>query len=231
MYYDLHIHSALSPCSEDEMTIHNIINMSLLKGLDVIAITDHNSMAQLDCFAKVAQGKIDILLGVEIQSCEGIHVLGYFKQDTDITPIQKYLDEHLQVQLNQPDYYGRQLLLDENDEVIGVEKRLLISSLDVSVKEIIDQIHYFGGKAVLAHIYRKYGYIACLGKLDLALNFDGLEIATEMQDRFYREYPELKDCLVLCNSDAHQLGMISEPEHELSLQELAYLKGERSCPI
>ena len=50
MYYDLHIHSALSPCSDDSMTIHNIINMSLLKGLDLIAITDHNSLLQQDCF-------------------------------------------------------------------------------------------------------------------------------------------------------------------------------------
>lgn len=231
MYYDLHIHSALSPCSEDEMTIHNIINMSLLKGLDVIAITDHNSMAQLACFRKVAQGKIDILLGVEMQSKEGIHILGYFNQDTDITPIQAYLDMHLQVKINQPDYYGRQLLLDENDEVIGEEERLLISSLDVSAKELIEQIHQFGGRAVLAHIYRKYGYVACMGELDLDLNFDGLEIAQEMQVQFYKDYPTLKDCLVLTSSDAHQLGMISEPEHQLTKQELAFLKGERVCPI
>lgn len=43
-YFDFHIHSCLSPCADDEMTPNNIINMSLLKGLDAIAITDHNSI-------------------------------------------------------------------------------------------------------------------------------------------------------------------------------------------
>lgn len=43
LYYDLHIHTALSPCASDEMTPNNIINMALIKGLDVIGITDHNS--------------------------------------------------------------------------------------------------------------------------------------------------------------------------------------------
>ena len=39
MYYDLHIHSALSPCGDDTMTINNIFNMSYIKGLELIAIT------------------------------------------------------------------------------------------------------------------------------------------------------------------------------------------------
>ena len=46
MYYDLHIHSALSPCGDDLMTINNIFNMAYIKGLDLIAITDHNSLKQ-----------------------------------------------------------------------------------------------------------------------------------------------------------------------------------------
>ena len=37
MYYDLHIHSALSPCSDDTMTIYNIFHMAYIKGLDLIA--------------------------------------------------------------------------------------------------------------------------------------------------------------------------------------------------
>ncbi len=123
MYYDLHIHSALSPCSDDSMTIHNIINMSLLKGLDLIAITDHNSLLQQDCFLKAAKGKIAILIGVEIQTSDKVHVLGYFPVKTDLKPIQRYLDQHLFTQMNQPEYYGNQLILDENDRVVMVEDR------------------------------------------------------------------------------------------------------------
>lgn len=179
MFYDLHIHSALSPCSDDSMTIHNIINMSLLKGLDVIAVTDHNSLLQQDCLRKVAKGKIDLLIGVEIQTRDKIHVLGYFPVFTDLKPLQRYLDLHLYTTFNQPEFYGNQLILNEQDKVVMVENRLLIGSLDVNVKEIIDVIHQFNGKAILAHVYRKYGYIATYGQIDMTLPFDGVEVRIE----------------------------------------------------
>ena len=37
--YDLHIHSCLSPCGDDDMTPANIAGMAAIKGLDVIALT------------------------------------------------------------------------------------------------------------------------------------------------------------------------------------------------
>ena len=85
MYYDLHIHSALSPCSDDTMTIHNIFNMAYIKGLDLIAITDHNSLKQQYYLEKVIQspileGKINFIHGVELQSIENIHMLAYFQR-------------------------------------------------------------------------------------------------------------------------------------------------------
>ena len=55
LYYDLHIHSCLSPCAEDEMTPNNICNMALIKGLDLIALTDHNSVRQIPAFAEAAE--------------------------------------------------------------------------------------------------------------------------------------------------------------------------------
>ena len=78
MFYDLHIHSALSPCSDDDMTLNNIVNMAYIKGLDLIAISDHNSVKQLYYLEEVAKDKIDYIYGVEIQTREEIHVLGYF---------------------------------------------------------------------------------------------------------------------------------------------------------
>ena len=40
---DLHIHSCLSPCGDDAMTPFDLVGMSLLNGVDLIALTDHNS--------------------------------------------------------------------------------------------------------------------------------------------------------------------------------------------
>ena len=95
MYYDLHIHSALSPCSDDNMTLNNIVNMAFIKGLDIIAITDHNSVRQLDKLPIVAKGKVQFIYGVEIQSREEVHVLAYFLPDAPLEPIQKFLDDYL----------------------------------------------------------------------------------------------------------------------------------------
>ena len=36
--YDLHIHSCLSPCGDDDMTPANIVGMAVIKGLDLIAV-------------------------------------------------------------------------------------------------------------------------------------------------------------------------------------------------
>ena len=55
LFYDLHIHSALSPCGDNDMTPNNIVNMSLLKGLDVIAVSDHNSIKNLYPILEVAK--------------------------------------------------------------------------------------------------------------------------------------------------------------------------------
>ena len=49
---DLHIHSALSPCANEDMTPNNIVNMAVIKGLDIIAVTDHNSADNLPAIEK-----------------------------------------------------------------------------------------------------------------------------------------------------------------------------------
>lgn len=229
MFYDLHIHSALSPCAEDDMTVNNIVNMALIIGLNLIAVTDHNSVKQLAAFKKVAEGKIDYLLGCEMQSLEKIHVLAYFPKDHDIAPVQEYLDRHLDAGMNIPAYYGNQLILNENDETVGVEPRLLLDSLDRNVDEVIADIHELGGRAVLAHLYRKHGFIDHFGTLSFELPFDGVEVSLKDRPRLFEEYPQVKERLVLTNSDAHQLVDIQEPIHRLDTSEIEFLKGERAC--
>ena len=71
MFYDLHMHSCLSPCAEDEMTPNNICGMALVKGLELIAVTDHNSVKQLPAVAKVAAGMgLKMLYGCELETAE-----------------------------------------------------------------------------------------------------------------------------------------------------------------
>ena len=47
---DLHIHSCLSPCGEEDMTPCNIAGMGYLNGLRIMALTDHNTAKNCPAF-------------------------------------------------------------------------------------------------------------------------------------------------------------------------------------
>ena len=78
-FADLHIHSCLSPCGDNDMTPADICGMAKLKGLEMIAVTDHNATANLP-YVKKAADFYDLLLipGLEITTREEVHMLGYF---------------------------------------------------------------------------------------------------------------------------------------------------------
>ena len=40
---DFHVHTALSPCGDDEMSPPAIVDAALAAGLDMIAVCDHNA--------------------------------------------------------------------------------------------------------------------------------------------------------------------------------------------
>ena len=222
MYYDLHIHSALSPCSDDLMTINNIFNMAYIKGLQLIAITDHNSLKQQYYLEKIIKhdilkGKIDYVHGVELQSSEEIHLLAYFKKGSNLNVIQEWIDKHLIKVKNQSDYYGNQYIYNEFDEVIGIEDNLLISSLDLNVYQIVKKVHEFNGVVILAHVMAKrYGIYEVYHGIPDDLNYDGIEVETIKQLNELKQLcKHLKDDYVFFNSDAHNLESISEPINQI----------------
>lgn len=222
MYYDLHIHSALSPCSDDLMTINNIFNMAYIKGLQLIAITDHNSLKQQYYLEKIIEhdilkGKIDYVHGVELQSSEEIHLLAYFKKGSNLNVIQEWIDKHLIKVKNQSDYYGNQYIFNEFDEVIGIEDNLLISSLDLNVYQIVKKVHEFNGVVILAHVMAKrYGIYEVYHGIPDDLNYDEIEVESIKQLNELKQLcKHLKDDYVFFNSDAHNLESISEPINQI----------------
>ncbi len=216
MFYDLHIHSGLSPCADDDMSPQNIIQMAKLKGLDLISICDHNSLKQQVLCGKVAkQHHLNYLYGVEIQTKEEVHVLAYFRNEADLPEMQAWLT-HVQMKvMNRSNFFGHQYLYDKEDNIIEEEKLALIFSLNASLEETIDKIHIHHGLAVLAHIYgRKNGIMTQLGFIPKGLPIDGVELVHEEEiDRFLKEYPTYIDLPCFVNSDAHNLSDI----HEASL--------------
>ncbi len=232
MYYDLHIHSGLSPCAEDEMTVNNIVNMAGLKGLDLIALTDHNSTKQLKTLHIVAKDKIKVLYGIEMESKEEVHILGYFKDLSDALALQPWLDLHLNYQENNPNYFGHEYFFDQNDQVIGEEKKLLITSLDQDIYQVAEIIRRNKGTVVLAHVANKANSITSqLGFIPSDLDYDGLEVHSKLEQEAIKEQnPQLnnKNIFWLFNSDAHRLQDISEAENELSEQAYECLFGDKS---
>lgn len=219
MYYDLHIHSGLSPCADDDMSPQNIVRMAQLKGLQLISICDHNSLRQQAVLAEVAKAHhLKYLYGIELQTKEEVHILAYFKDPDDLEPMQTWLN-HVQMKVqNRPNFFGHQYLYDQNDHIVDEEKIALIFSLNATLEECLHRIHVHHGKAILAHIYgRKNGIVTQLGFIPDDLPIDGIEVSSEEDgQRLRKEYPQYSHLPVLINSDAHTLINIQEAIYSLN---------------
>lgn len=221
--YDLHIHSGLSPCAQDDMSPQNIVRMAKLKGLDLIAICDHNSMKQQKVLLQVAdEHGLQLWFGVELESTEEVHSLAYFKQIEDVQKMQTWIESVQVHQANNVDYFGHQYLYTHQDEIQNEEKTSLIMSLNASLKACGEAVHTFNGRWVLAHIYdRKNSITQQLGFIPQDLAFDGIEVnKIEDEIRFRSEYPQYANVKVFINSDAHTLGDIHEHLYTLSSSEI-----------
>ncbi len=205
LFYDFHIHSCLSPCGDEDSTPNNIVNMALLKGLNAIALSDHNTGK--NCPAAMAVGKkngLVVLPAMELTTCEDIHILCLFEKYEDLQKLENHIqDTRLKIR-NRPEVFGRQLIMNENDEVTGEEETLLIVSSGVSVDEAAALVKGFGGIPVPAHIDKQAnGIVGILGAFDYGLGFDIVECAGDAGVNL----PKITD------SDAHYLWDISEAEH------------------
>lgn len=213
---DLHMHSCLSPCGDELMTPNNLSKMSMLKGLDLIALTDHNTARQLPAVARVCgELGLGLLPGMEITTREEVHLLAYFRTIEEALDFSDFLYPHLPPIPNRPDYFGHQWIMDEEDEIIGEEEKLLISAMDLSIDSLAKEIIGRGGLAVPAHINRSgNGILSALGFIPPFTKFSGLEVARALPcppDPSIGKYKQLH------SSDAHRLEDILEREEFLPL--------------
>jgi len=218
--YDLHIHSALSPCAENDMTPGNIAGMAYVNGLDLIAVTDHQSCANVRSAQSAVTrlreeyGKAPVLIpGMEIECAEGFHILAYFPDIRTAEDFEQYLLPYRLSVRNRPEIFGEQYLCNENDEVCGTVPDLLLAASTLSSEILMSQIDRAGGVFVPAHVDRdSYSMTASLGCIPE--NFPGriLEFSKSCDsDTFLQRYPEASKYMRIQNSDAHRLYDISYP--------------------
>ena len=212
MFADLHMHSCLSPCADDDMTPANICGMAYIKGLQAIAVTDHNTARNLPYVKEAADHYGLIFLpGMEITTKEEVHLLGYFKDVETAVEVGEIFSSHLPPMKNKPDFFGNQLVMNTDDEVVDVEDRLLIGATDLDLEECTRIIREHGGAAVPAHINRGHGLLTNLGLFPAEPEFPVVEVRNEL---------DVNDKLIgnrrrLQSSDAHHLGDILEAVYDL----------------
>lgn len=220
--YDLHIHSALSPCGDNEMTPNNIVNMSCLKGLDIIAVTDHNSAENLEAVMKCSRGEnLIVIPGMEIMTREEVHIVCLFSTLEAAIQIQKVVYDSLPNISNREDIFGEQIIFDEKDRRIGRLERMLLVGADLSVEDVFDYTSKLGGVAIPAHVDRtSYSIISNLGSIPENINVNYLEISKGCSEKEYKLiHPELARYGFIRSSDAHNLGDILERESFIELAE------------
>jgi PHP family Zn ribbon phosphoesterase len=138
---DLHVHTPASAdmhekwrqSSPDELVQH-----ALRQGLDVIAVTDHNSVEWCDPVRKAASGtRLTVLPGVEISTSEG-HVLAIFDPDKPASELREFL---VQIGIRERDYGNLDAISDRG------------------ILETAEAIEREGGLAIAAHVERERGFL------------------------------------------------------------------------
>lgn len=217
VYYDLHIHTALSPCGDADMTPNNIVNMAILKGLDVIAVTDHNSCGNVRAVTAAAGERLLVVPGMEVETAEEIHVVCYFPTVEAVEQMGKIVAAHQLPVKNKPEIFGQQLYLDAEDRICGEEEILLVNATTLDIYTLVKEVKNCGGVAVPAHIDRdSFSVLANLGTVPEDLGVSALEITQKNVARLRENYMEY---VILTNSDAHYLWDIAEAEHYLDISD------------
>ncbi len=223
---DLHIHSVLSPCADLEMSPVNIVKRAAELDLDIIAITDHNSTLHGPLTRRLAEERdIYSLFGAEVNTREEIHCLCLVENEQQRQLLQTFIEENIQRIPNNPDVFGYQVEVNEDEEIIQEINYLLHAALNKSIDEVSEFIYSIGGIFVPAHVDRsKYSITSQLGFVPPNLKYHALEISrnTQVAD-FLRLNPIKPETGFIRNSDAHFINQIGSITTELALVDLSFV--------
>ena len=218
--YDLHIHSCLSPCGDDDMTPANITGMAMLNGLELIAVTDHNSCKNCPAVLKMAEEYGLIALpGMELTTAEEVHVVCLFADLKDALAYDEYVYAHLIPFPNNEKVFGKQQLYDENDQVIGTIPNLLINATDISFDDVFDLTAQYNGIMIPAHLDKSTtSLLSNLGFIPPDSRFTCAEIKDMTKyHELKKQHPYLEKCRIISDSDAHYLEHIRQASYTLTV--------------
>ena len=234
LYYDLHLHSCLSPCGDKDMSPYNLVNMAKIFGYDIIALTDHNSCLNCESAMKIGEKiGITVVPGMELCTSEEIHNVCLFPSLEKAMAFSDYIHSTLPPVMNREKIFGEQLIMDEGDGILGKEELLLTTASGVSISELNELVDKYDGVCYPAHIDRNsYSIISALGDFPPEVESRCFELTPNAKaEEYFEKYPATKGKLIIRSSDAHYLENMREPEFMIDLPEnsaqalIDYLKG------
>ena len=233
--FDLHLHSCLSPCGGEDNTPANLAGMCALAGLDVVALTDHNTCGNCAAFCEAA-GRYGLLAlpGMELTCAEEAHVVCLFPGLPEAAAFSGLVREKLPPLKNTPAVFGPQIYMDGQDRVLGEEDAFLAGASSIGIYEAAALARAYGGAAWPAHIDRpSFSLLANLGFWDPAMGFSVAEVSKNCPPDLFRR-PDLRGIPHFDGSDAHYLDQIVDAHQYMALPErspeavLAWLRA--GCP-
>lgn len=237
---DLHIHSVLSPCGDLEMSPGVIVDRAVQKGLDIIAVTDHNHTGHAKLARTLGAEKgIWVVYGAELTTREEVHCLTFFDTDEQLDMFQEELDRNLPRIANDRDLFGYQVIVDRKEQIISELTHSLYPGLNWGINETAQVVHRLGGLFIPAHVDRGMnGLYSQLGLLPEDLEMDGIEISRWTDaDSILQDHPELAGYQFLQNSDAHYVDDIGRCSSRLIMKERSFkelsmaLRGEEGRKV
>jgi hypothetical protein len=205
-----------------------IVETALERGIQLIAITDHNATANIASVQKAAAGKeLVVWAGMELQTKEEVHVLCLFDTLEQSQALQDFVSSRLPAMENRPDYFGEQFVVDETGEFVRRETQLLLTSADITLKEAWEQVTSLGGLLIPAHVNRKaFGLIANLGLVPDDIPIQVLEISRHLDpENAASTFPQIKGYPLIQNGDVHRLEeFLGANEYHLEKPTIAELR-------
>jgi PHP family Zn ribbon phosphoesterase len=205
---DLHVHTVLSACAEMEMLPEFILERAQELGLNLIAVTDHNSAENAAAMLSTAKGAgITVLPGMEVQTREEVHLLCLFDTLEQVVDWQQVVYAHLPPLKNKDQVFGTQVVLDVDGEPVGTNDRLLATSVSLSVDQVVQRVRGLRGLCIPSHVDRPaYSLIANLGFIPPDLEVVGVEISHLVGPKEARaRFPQLEHYSLVADGDAHRL--------------------------
>ena len=222
---DFHIHTLLSPCAEIEMTPHHIVMRAAEFGIGAVAITDHNASA--NALAAVKAGErygVKVFPGMEVECLEEAHIVVLFDTLKQLNAWQQLVDGKMNGLLNNAEKFGGQFVVDDDDNFIREEERLLLAPLRMTAAEVVREAERLGGMSIAAHIDRpSYSIVGQLGFIEPDFGFAAAEISAagwraSRQSKLQRVAGYLP---FVTDSDAHNImDFVQGPKNLITVEEL-----------